>query len=276
MVIGAATGDRPNAMLETVVVSTQAYLMCSGAVGANSGDVFNIDTNGGLIFNDRGNAVNARFESDTDANNLFLDGTNNQVLIGMNSGGLQKLHVKGRAQLGLANNTSGTLDLSNSAAAGLTRLAPGAPAADVTMTFPITSGTVALTSGNASLSASRFVGGSGTPGTAAGTGAGTSPTLVSVTGNDAAGIINITTGTTPAGTNAIIVTVTFNTTYSSAPVVVLTPGNRNAQALATTSQPLVPVAGQTNGVTTTTFVLESGTVGLTAATAYKWVYQVVN
>lgn len=112
------------------------------------------------------------------------------------------------------------------------------------------------------------------PTIAAGTGAGTTPT-VSVTGTDIAGLVNITTGTTPTGTNAIVATITFNTAYTTAPYVILIPANRNAQALAIGSIVLVPAAGQTNGVTTTTFVIESGATALAASTAYIWSYQVI-
>lgn len=112
------------------------------------------------------------------------------------------------------------------------------------------------------------------PTIAAGVGAGTTPT-VSVTGTDIAGLVNITTGTTPTGTNAIVATVTFNTAYTTAPYIILTPANRNAQALAIGSIVLVPAAGQTNGVTTTTFVIESGATALAASTAYIWSYQVI-
>lgn len=268
--------DTPNAMLEIVRLSTQAYFNLSTAVGGTSGNVFTIDTNGGLIFNDQGSAVHARFESDTDANLLVTDGTNNVVNVGFAQGdaaAIKKLNVSGEVRFGKASTTTGRLSLGKSTAAGYTIIEPGAPGSDVTVTCQIVSGTMALTSGNASISSSRFIGGSSTPGIAAGAGAGTTPT-VSVTGNDAAGLLNITTGTTPTGTNAIIATITFNTTYASAPRVIICPANRAANGL-TTAIPLVPAAGQTNGVTTTTFVLESNTVALTGSTAYIWTYQVI-
>lgn len=266
--------DTANASLEIATYPAQDHFMISTVVGASSGNIFWVDNAGNVIINNGAAAVTMLMKGDTDPELFFIDGPNNRVLVGMDSGGLQKFHVRGRAQFGLASDTSGTIDLANSGAAGLTRLSPGAPGSDVTMTFPIVSGTVALTTGNASLSASRFIGGSSTPGIAAGAGAGTSPTI-SITGNDTSGTVSLTTGTTPSGSNAIIATITFNTTYSSQPQVVLCPANRNAQALAVTSQVLVPADGQTNGVTTTTFVIESGTVGLVGATAYLWSYHVI-
>jgi hypothetical protein len=114
------------------------------------------------------------------------------------------------------------------------------------------------------------------PGIAAGAGAGTTPTVTMGTNsNDISGVINITTGTTPTGTNAIVATITFNTAYVTAPFVTLTPANRNAQALTGSTAVLVPAPGQTNGTTTTTFIIESGTTALTASTAYIWNYQVI-
>lgn len=140
--------DTPNAMLEIVPTATPAnYFSISSAVGASSGNIFNITNTGAVVINDRGNAVDLAVESDTDPYNIFSDGTNNRVGIGTNTP-LQKLHVKGRAQFGVASNTSGTIDLANSGAAGLTRISPGAPAADVTFTLPAFSGTAATLAGS--------------------------------------------------------------------------------------------------------------------------------
>jgi hypothetical protein len=64
----------------------------------------------------------------------------------------------------------------------------------------------------------------------AGTGAGTSPTIT-ITGTDVAGVLNITTGTSPTGSNATIVTVTFNVAFGTAPYVVFSPINSVSAAL---------------------------------------------
>jgi hypothetical protein len=108
----------------------------------------------------------------------------------------------------------------------------------------------------------------------AGAGAGTGPTIT-VTGNDVAGIVSVTVGTTPSASNSVIVTITFNTAYTTAPFVILTPANRNAQALTGTTVVQVPAAGQTNGVTTTSFVIEGGTAALSATIQYIWSYHVI-
>lgn len=115
---------------------------------------------------------------------------------------------------------------------------------------------------------SKHFSGTGTsPTIAAGTGAGTSPT-VSIVGKDSAGAVSVTTGTLPTGTNAAVATITFNSAYVSAPYVVLYPANAATAALSGVSMTFITS-------TTTTFVITSGTTALTAATAYKWNYHVI-
>lgn len=154
----------------------------------------------------------------------------------------------------------------------------GAATLNATSTVTITPATTitgALTNSATTTTIKHLAGSTSAPSIAAGTGAGTTPT-VSVSGTDISGIVNITTGTSPAGSNAIVATVTFNTTYASAPKgVVLVPANTNAAALATTTQVFVPANGQTNGVGTTTFVVESNGTALAASTAYIWTYQII-
>ena len=95
------------------------------------------------------------------------------------------------------------------------------------------------------------------------TGAGTSPTCGG-TGQDLDGQISITTGTTPA-TSSVIATSTFSVAYSSAPYCVFSPANASSSLLSGTS-------GVWINSTTSAVTLNSGTVGLIAATAYKWNY----
>jgi hypothetical protein len=111
----------------------------------------------------------------------------------------------------------------------------------------------------------------GTTTIAAGTGAGTSPSVVTITGNDVCGIINITTGTSPAAGAATMATITFANAYANAPkAVLLTGGNALAAELAGKSM------GVTS-ITTTTFVFGSGTgaAAVAASTAYAWYYLVI-
>ena len=118
--------------------------------------------------------------------------------------------------------------------------------------------------------ANHMKGISSTPTIAAGTGAGTGPT-VSITGSDMAGWISVVAGTIPA-TSAVIVTITFNVAYSTTPVCIsLTPANSTAAGLNATSMVYVNRAG----ITTTTFAITSGTAGLSGASTYEWYYSVL-
>ncbi len=116
----------------------------------------------------------------------------------------------------------------------------------------------------------HICGGGSTPTIAAGTGAGTGPT-VAVTGTDMAGYISVTTGTIPT-LSAVVSTITFNVAYNSAPrCIQLTPAGPNAALLSGVNMVYVDQAG----ITTTTFAITSGTTALTAATTYKWYYSVI-
>lgn len=108
---------------------------------------------------------------------------------------------------------------------------------------------------------SHHIGGGSAPTIAAGSGAGTSPT-VSISGTDSAGQITITSGTLPS-VSAVIATVTFSVAYGAAPYVVLWPSNAAASILN-----FLPYVGST----TTTFTVNAGTVGLAGATTYTYNY----
>jgi hypothetical protein len=110
------------------------------------------------------------------------------------------------------------------------------------------------------------VGGSSTPTIAAGTGAGTSPTI-SITGSDMGGQITLTTGTLPTGGGTIF-TVTFALAFSTAPYITFSAANANAAGLSGLTAVYATA-------TTTTFLFTSDATGLTAATQYIWAYDVV-
>ncbi len=101
------------------------------------------------------------------------------------------------------------------------------------------------------------------PTIAAGTGAGTSPT-VSIAGTDNSGQITVTTGTSPTAA-ATIATVTFASTYLNTPYVVISPANANAAALYSTTR--VYATSSTSAIT-----LTAGSAALTASTQYIWNY----
>lgn len=130
-------------------------------------------------------------------------------------------------------------------------------------------------SGNASWQApsatvDHITGNSGTPSIAAGTGAGTSPT-VSIEGTNIAGVVTVTTGTLPTGASNIIATITYNgLTYGTNSYVVI---SENSDAPATSLLTGVSMVGSKGN--TTGFTITSGTTALTAATTYKWNYIVV-
>lgn len=102
------------------------------------------------------------------------------------------------------------------------------------------------------------------PTIALGLAAGTTPTLSMTAGStDVAGKINITTGT--ATTTGIEGTVTFNVAFSVAPFCTLTAANAVTALISGTSM-IYPT------INTTTLVINSGSVALTASTAYAWNY----
>ena len=100
------------------------------------------------------------------------------------------------------------------------------------------------------------------PAIAAGTGAGTSPTIA-IAGSDSSFQITLTTGSAPAGTNAAIATVTFASAFPNTPYSSVTPSNANAATLSGTTG-VYEVTGTSN------FVLYSGSAALTGATQYIW------
>jgi hypothetical protein len=103
------------------------------------------------------------------------------------------------------------------------------------------------------------------PSIAANAGAGTAGSA-SIEGSDTAGLITVTAGVAASASSAIV-TITFQTAFVQNPYVVLTPGNA-ATAL------LSGVTMVYTTSTTTTFVINAGTTGLSSGT-YIWNYVVV-
>lgn len=112
--------------------------------------------------------------------------------------------------------------------------------------------------------------GIGSPTIAAGTSAGTSPTLT-ISGSDQGGVLNITTGTSPS-TSATLATISFGQAFGSAPrAIILSPANSAAAALSGNAQ----VYADQASTSTTVFVVKVGSTALGASTAYKWHYAVI-
>lgn len=102
------------------------------------------------------------------------------------------------------------------------------------------------------------------PGVAAGSAAGSSPTL-SLTGGEISGTLSVTAGSTPSGT--LIVTFTLDVAMASANYgVVITPANQATASLATPSW--------INVTSTTQFTINNLTP-LVATTVYKWNYHIL-
>jgi hypothetical protein len=104
------------------------------------------------------------------------------------------------------------------------------------------------------------------PTIAAGSGAGSGPTIaLDSQSSDMSGYIDVTPGSSPA-TSAVVATVTFGTAYATHAKCMLSPANAAASALTGTGKVFVPVP------TTTAFTLNSGATALTPSTLYVWVY----
>jgi len=142
--IGATSGDVPNARLEVAAPGSNSYFMLSPTIGAASGDVLDVDTNGNLVFNDRASAVTARFEGDTDANLLYINGPQDEVNIGMTSNQNGKLNVGGIIQSGVSATTTGGLWIGTSGGAGFSKIVATANGSDTTLTLPAVTDTVAV------------------------------------------------------------------------------------------------------------------------------------
>ena len=148
---------------------------------------------------------------------------------------------------GSTNSTSNTIVLGNTS-----------------ITKVSTSGAIVTTNG---ITAKHIKGNSGALSIAASTGAGTSPSALSVTGTDMSGVVTLTTGSSPT-INAILATITYNSAFSTAPVVVITPANAATASL--TSAQAVWV-----NINTGNFTINTNATALNASTIYKWNYVVI-
>jgi hypothetical protein len=107
----------------------------------------------------------------------------------------------------------------------------------------------------------------GTPTIAAGTGAGTSPTIA-IAGSDQAGVITLTAGSSPSA-SATVATVTFGQGFAATPqALVIVPGNAATAAIA-------GWYGDKATLSTSVFKLNTGSTALTGAGSYVWFYFVM-
>ena len=158
--------------------------------------------------------------------------------------GITNASVLGR---GATNSTSNTIVLGNTS-----------------ITKVSTSGAIVTTS---DINAKHLKGNSGALNIAASIGAGTSPSGLTVTGTDMSGIVSLTTGSSPS-VNSVLATITYNTAYTTAPIVVITPANAATASL---------TAGQAVwiDISTTGFTINTNATAVVSSTAYKWNYVVI-
>ena len=124
------------------------------------------------------------------------------------------------------------------------------------------SGSDVLFSGK--LSGTHFLS-TGTPSIVCGPGAGTSPSVCTITGTDEAGQIAVTTGSSP--TNAgLIATVTLGNACPTSVYAVVRSSNANSASLSGTSHEYP------DGFSAGSWTLTANANGLAAATAYRWAY----
>ncbi|HET6215864.1 MAG TPA: hypothetical protein VFE27_02525, partial [Acidobacteriaceae bacterium] len=104
------------------------------------------------------------------------------------------------------------------------------------------------------------------PTAAAGTGAGTSPTIsLNAQSSDVSGYISITPGASPAASSTVA-TLTFGTAYSTLAKCNLWAANAAAKQLSGAADVFIPVPS------TTAFTINSDTTPLVASTLYTWGY----
>lgn len=174
----------------------------------------------------------------------------------------------GSTYVGLSggSDSSGRIVVQDTANATIITLSSASTSAILTCASTTNTSIVSSSTG---LTSFHIIGNGSAPSIAAGSGAGTSPTI-SVTGTDLAGYITVTVGTSP-GTGTLLGTITFATAYGSAPrCIVLAPANKESQNLSGLSMPYV----SQSGILTTGFPISIQNA-LTATTTYQFYYQVI-
>lgn len=248
------------------------YAKSGGAAGTDN--ALNLISDLGITFNANGvtgDSHNFNFIG-TGSMTAVLTGnsSNPRTLLGLYNGNGGSTY----AQISMGSSSGGYIkgSASNSSYLGITL---GYNATDIFSTnttgcgvFTQTPSEALEVNGNAKIN--HLIGRTSAPTIAAGAGAGTGPTVSVSRATDLAGVINVTTGTLPT-LSATVATITFNTAYGAAPKVVLTPANSNAALLTGVNMVFVDDAN----TTTSLFVITAGTTALTAATTYKFYYQVI-
>lgn len=239
-----------------------------------------------------GSGVVTKYAISSGAADTGLTASTNAPILTFNSGGVTRTHNTGALTSQIDYSFTGATDAFGGAsiltdAISLTALSKScgtngtctnssafahktqALTGTVTNSYPLN---VEADSGATNNYGARLIGqvvnGGATPSIAAGVGAGTSPT-VTTTGANNGGVVNITTGTLPTGSNAVIATISFTYPFPNGSSVILFPANAATASITGGATEVYAVGSTTN------FVITSGATNLTASTAYSWNYHVV-
>jgi hypothetical protein len=189
------------------------------------------------------------------------------------AGNTGQTNIATGSSLGGSSGTINIITGTGTTSTGTINIATGNASSGASGSITLTTGTATGTRGNVIIAAPSLLtlhltGNSVAPGIAAGTGAGTGPTVSVIRASDLAGTVSVLTGTTPTA-SAVVATITFNATYVTTPTVILTPANAAAAALTGTSQVFAV------GASATTFTITAGSAALAATTTYLWSYMVI-
>lgn len=188
--------------------------------------------------------------------------------------------TEGELELGQGSTLTGTLLFRSAAHNFIVTLKPGTQTAHRAIVLPDEDGTLCIRSStncgfalstNPVITGSitvngHIISGGSTPAIAAGAAACTTPT-VSVSGNDTAGLVTVTSGT-GCSTGGKLATITFNSAFGSAPRVVLTAAGSSAAGLHY-------YVDQATIATTSFDVTTQAADTITDATTYRWYYHVI-
>ena len=232
---------------------TQLNITNKNAGSSASSDVVATNDTG----TENGNFINIGINSSTfngaigSANDAYLYNTGSTLWIGNATPG-----ISGSIKFFAGNNaTTASMFISSSGKIGIGTITPSS-SLDV----------------NGDLTVKHIIGKTGVPTIVSGSGAGTGAT-VSITGSNLAGTITLTTAGTPSP-NATIATISYNTVLTSVGYPLITPANLNSAALGITGS-TKPVFADVATASNLSFILKSGTNGLTTGLTYRWFYHIM-
>ena len=270
---GAQTFTDVSSNTNAVETAMTIQANSSGTAAAGFGTAIELKAESSTTNNRTAGKIEALWSTATDASR-----TSDMRFLTVNSGSsfeALRLYGNSRAMVGGGTNQASAAFQVNSVAGGL--LPPKMTNTEVNAISSPTEGLVVY---NTTIKATQVYDGTKwvrthqntAPTIAAGTGAGTGPTI-SISGNDLEGTITLTPGSSPANA-ATVWTVTFNTAFATAPKgAIITAGDVDAAALLGGTRAVYCDASAT---TTTTWVVKSSTpTGLAASTEYVFFYRLI-